>query len=387
MKNITGAPVEGNNFFGREKELEFAWKHIEQGNSLVLSAPRRVGKSSFAKKILSIAKEKKWNTIELNLEEIKSEESFVKLFIESIQHESWWQRFKEKSGNVIQQLLESIQPALEMEGMKATFEWKTKKTDIYEKLKQLLDPNENTIIMIDELTVLLNSFLKKESENGKEDVEFFLNWLRSFRQKTNTKIRWIFCSSISIDNFTNKHALSYTINDVENFPIGAFSDEQAKAFITELASSQKLKITEDQNNYIRNKMGWNLPYFIQIIINKIHYLVDVESKQLDEKTIDEAYALLIKGKDLNTWDERLKEYVDMETYARFILKRLSKIEENRNTLFNALNAQIIDIEKADNTLSKLLYMLQNDGYIMENEGQYGFRSPFLKDFWFNRFVR
>ena len=50
--NIIGPPVEGENFFGREKELDFAWNHIKKGNSIILSAPRRIGKSSFAKKLL-----------------------------------------------------------------------------------------------------------------------------------------------------------------------------------------------------------------------------------------------------------------------------------------------------------------------------------------------
>lgn len=55
MKNITGSPVEGDNFFGRTKELEFAWEQLQNGNSLILAAPRRVGKSSFAKKLIAKA--------------------------------------------------------------------------------------------------------------------------------------------------------------------------------------------------------------------------------------------------------------------------------------------------------------------------------------------
>lgn len=84
INNIIGSPVEGENFFGREKELVHTWKHIAKGNSLLLSAPRRVGKSSFAKKLLDTAKKQGWNTLEINLEEIKSEEGFVKKFIEQL---------------------------------------------------------------------------------------------------------------------------------------------------------------------------------------------------------------------------------------------------------------------------------------------------------------
>jgi uncharacterized protein len=41
--------------------LDFAWKQIINGNSLILSAPRRVGKTSFAQKILVYAKKEDWN--------------------------------------------------------------------------------------------------------------------------------------------------------------------------------------------------------------------------------------------------------------------------------------------------------------------------------------
>ncbi|MFT6319191.1 MAG: AAA+ ATPase superfamily predicted ATPase [Granulosicoccus sp.] len=122
IHNKTGSPVEGSNFFGREKELDFAWKHIKKGNSLILAAPRRVGKSSFAKKLLSFAEKEEWNTLEINLEQIKSEEGFVKLFIEKLKHESWWQSLKSGSLETTKQILDSIKPSVEYEGVKASLE-------------------------------------------------------------------------------------------------------------------------------------------------------------------------------------------------------------------------------------------------------------------------
>ena len=56
-----GPPVEGNDFYGREKDLKYAWEnHILKGASLLLSAPRRVVKSSFSKKMLKTAEAKGW---------------------------------------------------------------------------------------------------------------------------------------------------------------------------------------------------------------------------------------------------------------------------------------------------------------------------------------
>jgi len=52
VKNVVGAPAEGNDFFGRTKEIERAIELLEDGNNLILAAPRRVGKSSFARKLI-----------------------------------------------------------------------------------------------------------------------------------------------------------------------------------------------------------------------------------------------------------------------------------------------------------------------------------------------
>ena len=43
-------------------------------------------------------------------------------------------------------------------------------------------------------------------------------------------------------------------------------------------------------------------------------------------------------------------------------------------------------ESVDLVLSKVLDMLENDGYIMKNGELRTFRSPLLRDYWFDRFV-
>jgi uncharacterized protein len=389
INNITGSPVEDDNFFGREKELEYLWRHIQKGNSIILSAPRRVGKSSLAKKILKQAKGEGWNTLEINLEEIKSEEGFLKVFISQLQKEDWWEKTKSKSSDLIESLLSGIKLSGEVFGVKGSFEYQKEKENSYDNLKKLLNHGEDTLIMVDELTVLLNSLIEIDSVNGKKNAEFFLNWLRSFRQVSGTKIHWIFCSSIGIDNFTSQHNLSHTFNDVGPYPIGAFKRETAKELLLQLAESDNIVLSEEIINYKLDKLGWLLPYFIQILFFKFYHLVQVEDREITIETVDEAYNLLINEKHLNTWEERLNEYNELEIYARDLLKKLSNIKEgeSRGVLFNFLNSKIKDEEKTDSILSKLLNMLQNDGYLIESDSKYTFRSPLLRDFWYNRFVK
>ena len=373
----TGPPVEGVDFYGREKELQYAWEyHISKGVSLLLSAPRRVGKSSFSKKLLKRAEENGWKTLYLDLQGTITESEFVKLFKKELKSEKWWN----KAGNTILKLLEGIED-WEVAGIKINP--KVWRNDTYEKIKQLIENTEDILIVIDELTIYLNHLLSQE--NGEERVEFFLEWLRSFRQTT--KVRWIFCSSVGIENFASMHQLSKHLNDLHSFPIGAFSEYEAKNFISRLDVDEKVHFTKEHIQYILDKLVWHLPFFIQILIEKINFLICIEDRQLSYETIDEAYNLLITEKHFNTWDERLKEYGAFEINARKILKLcVLPIGESRENLLANLSAKNGDIDKTENILAKLLNMLQNDGYLIENKGKYMFRSPLLRDFWYHRFI-
>ena len=380
----TGPPVEGNDFYGRETELQYAWKyHISKGVSLLLSAPRRVGKSSFSKKMLKLAEKNGWKTLYLDLQGIGTESEFVKLFKEELQKENWWKNAKTKIGDTILKLFESIED-FEIAGNKVSINSDVWRSNTYGKIKQLFEISGEILIVIDELTIYLNHLITQE--NGKEKVEFFLEWLRSFRQTT--KVRWILCSSVGIENFASMHQLSKHFNDIHNFPIGAFSEYEAKDFISRLDVDETIQFTKDHIQYILDKLVWYLPFFIQILVEKINFLICVEGKQLSNDTIDEAYNRLIREDHFNTWDERLKEYYEFEDNARKILKLCAELQtgRNRDDLLANLMTKKSNIEKIEIILAQSLKMLKNDGYLIENNGKYIFRSPLLRDFWYNRFI-
>ena len=380
----TGPVVEGDDFYGRNTELRYAWERlISKGISVMLSAPRRVGKTSFSKKMLKLAEENGWKTLYLDLEGKGTESEFVKFFKEELQKEKWWENTKSKIGDTILKLFDSIED-LEVAGNKVSINSDVWRSNTYGKIKQLIESAEEILIVIDELTIYLNHLLTQE--NGKEKIEFFLEWLRSFRQTT--KARWILCSSVGIENFASMHQLSKHLNDVHPFPIGAFSEDEAKDFISRLDVDKNVQFTDEHIQYILDKLVWHLPFFIQILVEKIDFLICVEGKRLSNETIDEAYNRLITESHFNTWDERLKDYNEFENDARKILDLCAFPDgRNRNDLLANLSAKKNDIEKTEIILSRLLDMLKNDGYLAENNGKYIFRSPLLRDFWYGRFIK
>jgi AAA+ ATPase superfamily predicted ATPase len=386
MKNITGPPVKDGDFFGREKEIPYVWNQIKDGNNYILPSPRRVGKTSFALKLLDLAYKKDWKTIHINLEKF-SELEALENFAQQLIKLSTKAGIKEKGKSVLE-FIGRFKPTASVGGVNLQLNWETQQKEVYSRVDELLDHDRPMLIFFDELTVLLSKMAKKA--NGIDKVSDFLHWLRGIRVTPESKIRWVFCSSVGIENFAHTHNLSETINDTTEYFLEQFDCETSEKMLQQLAKDQKIELPEDVVKKIIKKLDDCIPFFLQIIFGKIHSYHKVNSKEINAKLVDEAYQAILNENHFNTWIERIKEqYNDREVFAFLLLRHLCQESKGstRSTLMNVLSEKVSDPDAAEDLLSALLYMLKNDGYLIETKGKYSFRSPLLRDFWHQRFVK
>ena len=385
ISNKIGPPVEGDDFFGREKEIQKANKLLDSSHSLLLSAPRRIGKSSLAKRLIEEKKNQGWKCVYIDLEETTTEDGFLNLVIEAFCKNGIWKQVAEGMSKGLASVLESIEK-ISLGPVQFNFAKKEDQEDLYKNLKELIRHDEDTFIVVDELTLFLTILSK--GEDGVEKVAFILNWLRSLRQVSRTKVRWLFCGSVGLRNFTSAMNLGYTVNDLTEFSLDELSRDEAAGLLTELCKSENIEMSNELVEYTLNKLYWNIPYFIQIIFSNL--AEDYEGK-ITQEDIDAAYRKLCSENYLSTWSERLVEYGEYELPARQILKLLATRPEGieRDSMLNNLmtGQDASKIEAVDYTLSKVLAMLENDGYIMKKNALRMFRSPLLRDYWFERFVQ
>lgn len=385
ISNKIGPPVEGDDFFGREKEIQKANKLLDSSHSLLLSAPRRIGKSSLAKRLIEEKKNQGWKCVYIDLEETTTEDGFLNLVIEAFCKNGIWKQVAEGMSKGLASVLESIEK-ISLGPVQFNFAKKEDQEDLYKNLKELIRHDEDTFIVVDELTLFLTILSK--GEDGVEKVAFILNWLRSLRQVSKTKVRWLFCGSVGLRNFTSAMNLGYTVNDLTEFSLDELSRGEAAGLLLELCKSENIEMSDELVEYTLNKLYWNIPYFIQIIFSN---LAEDYADKITREDIDTAYRKLCSENYLSTWSERLVEYGEYELPARQILKLLATRPEGieRESMLNNLmtGQDASKIEAVDYTLSKVLAMLENDGYIMKKDALRMFRSPLLRDYWFDRFVQ
>jgi len=276
---------------------------------------------------------------------------------------------------------------LEVSEVKANIGWDSQKQKLFNELENSFDHAQNTLIFVDELGVFLNKY---EKNNNVQDAENLLNWFRSIRQVSNTKIKWVFCSSVGIKNFTSRHDISYTINDVEPNEINAFNESTAKELINLLAFSKKIQISDEVVATMLVQLEWYLPYFIQLLFKEMYSAYFKTGVEIDVQLVKNSFENLSKNSYLDTWDERLKYYYEKEVVARKILNELAKMETTapRNKLFDLIHSPKELKEKTTDLLGDLLRMLTNDGYLIQDENDnFGFRSPLLKKYWYYKFLK
>ena len=384
VSNKIGPPVEGNDFFGREKEIRLANKLLDRGHSLLLSAPRRIGKSSLAKKLIDEKKKQGWKCVYIDLEETDSEDGFLRLVIDAFSNNEIWKQIVSDTAKGLKSIFNKIEK-VSVGPVEIDLGEREKKENLYKNLKELVNHEKDTFIVVDELTLFVG--ILNKTRNGVEKVTYILNWLRSLRQVKGTKIRWLFCGSVGLRNFTSSKNLSYTINDLTEFSLDELDRKEALGLLLELSKSEKIRMSNNVIDYILDKLSWNIPYFIQVIFSK---LSEEYYEELTTDSVDAAYKKLCSENYLGTWSERLVEYQEHEMPARQILKELSTRPSGaeRNALLDKLmtGQDPSKVDSMDLTLSKVLDMLENDGYIMRNGSLRTFRSPLLRDYWLNKFV-
>lgn len=98
MRNITGNPAEGDDYFERSRELRRLLNELDHGSNLRINAPRRVGKTSLVLRLCREWTDKAGKAVFLNVEDAADELSFAEsrgkyAFRSFLLRDSWHRRF------------------------------------------------------------------------------------------------------------------------------------------------------------------------------------------------------------------------------------------------------------------------------------------------------
>ena len=403
MRNMTGRPVSEEDFYDRTAEVGDLWRKLETDHILLL-APRRVGKTSLMYKLMAEAPNRaETYAIYLSVPDIDTELEFVerlyRAVLESPQASSRlsrvWDTLKLSSIGKFFNRIESVNLAelFEIGWREAKPEdWETLGRELIRALRKL---EGRWLILVDELPVFILNLIKQDPTAAR--ARTFLYWLRQMRQMPppeGERLRFLLAGSIGLDTVASRYRMGDTINDLTIKTLGAFSPETADQFLAVLGEDYGLPLAPEIRQRICERAEWLIPYYLQLFFSGLLEICSDERAVPSVEMVDEVFDVLLshgRRSYFDYWHQRVTEELGspQDVWARALLNVCSRDAKgaSRQTFSAALSHHIADADQRDETLNWLLDVLVGDGYLVEAEGRYRFRSSLLREFWYRRFAQ
>jgi hypothetical protein len=386
--NITiGPPVSPTDFFDREEVLESLWVNL-QSHSVLLAAPRRVGKSSLMLK-LYLEPRPGFDVIWLDGQDYDAPEDLVAdLGVKAAKlHgdvKGFFGTFFAAAAENIEQL-EVWELKLKLR-KQLSDSWRVQGESI---VRKALQPDTKLLIIIDELPLLLHKMIKS-GEAGKLAAQNLLDWLRHLRQAPEffQQVRQIVGGSVGLARIASLIGSSHRINDLHPIELGALDPSKAKELATQLLASRNVTLNPLTMDAFLNQVGTPLPILIQILASVVASEVARRNLPADPGLVKECYEQRALGSEFRIcfedYYERLDRYYvpDEARVAKLLLRELAvaKTPLSRAALFDIYQAELG--KAAETQFDLLLTWLFDDFYVEELAGGIvRFKSTWMRDWW------
>lgn len=370
MELQTGKIVKGDNFTGREQLLQNINTFLDMGQSVVLIAPRRYGKSSIIQKIIDTRTDTGF--IQIDLMKIFNKRALAEAIIEEsyklVGISNFFEYTKKatlETFNSLSKILKKFEIGIEEIGLNLTIELSSE-TDEDALLKHALELPEKIANKIG-IKILFAIDELGEIRNLKEH-EKILALMRSVFQEAE-RVNFIFAGSqYSLMNyiFTDRNSPFFRFAEVVHVP--TMETEDFKPFFKEVFRVMQISLYDNFTKDIV-KISGGIPYYIVKIAQGV--LVNMR----------------MKGKmnvfPFSVCRSALEKYRQEEGYFIGELNRV-KGKKYHIQLLKALAAEGDPYRELDalgvrkQNVNKILIALMDDGLIMKDGGDYRIIDPFLR---------
>ena len=408
LKKAGGNWVDGDRFFNREAELEALTERVHEGTHTLLTAQRRMGKTSLVRELLRRLKEDgSFETVFVDLEaadtpasaiaEIGARSRTAKGVGTPIA--SWFANVQHQLGD---RLEATSDPNIWLNLLGAVIDagnWRQKGDQIF---AALADNDRRVVLAIDELPILVNRLLKgndgRINPEREQTAADFLGWLRKNAQAHSGTICLIVSGSVGLGPILRQAGLSAQANIYSPFDLKPWDESTAVSCLAALAENYGLDLPLAVRTDMCRRLRCRVPYHVQLFFDNLHnHLRNAGRHAASLKDVEDVYAGTMLGAGaeilLQYYDSRLKIVLGhgghqvarrllTEAAANDGLLRAADIDRYRESLAASAEAEL-----GSAAIGEVLHVLEHDGYLRKEGDGYRFVSGLLEDWWRARYGR
>ena len=394
--------VEGDRFFDREVDIEALRERVEEGAHTLLTAQRRMGKTSLVRELLRrLDGEGNFATIFVDLEAAEDATGAIaEIAVQARSLDSAWSRIASDFANRLEGVLDRIDEVGVSElnvrlraGMDAG-NWQRSGDQVFDALAQNDKP---VVLAIDELPILVNRMVKGHdyqiTPERRQVADAFLSWLRRNGQAHRGRVCLIVSDSIGLEPILRQAGLSAQANIFSPYELQPWSHEIATNCLVALANSYGLDLSVDVRREMCRRLRCCVPHHVQQFFDSLHEHLRRDGRNAatveDVSTVYERDLLSIRGQiDLEHYETRLRMTLGTDGY-RTAIDLLTEAAVNDGLLAHdaiRLHIKVESSSQSDESVSveDILYSLEHDGYLERQSEGYRFVSGLLQDWWHAR---
>ena len=412
LRKARGNWVEGDRFFDRKAELEALTERVHDGTHTLLTAQRRMGKTSLVRELLRRLKDEgSFETIFVDLEGASTPaDAIAEIGFQSRSAQGAWGRIKSLFANVLPAEVEvgGRVPAPAAADLRVKLRagvdagnWRHRGDEVFAALAG----NERPVVLaIDELPILVNRLLKgddhrKENDYGitperRRTADEFLSWLRKNGQMHRGRVSMILSGSVSLEPILQQAGLSAHANIFSPFDLKPWDRETAMACLGALAQGETygLDLPDAVRRDMCRRLRCQIPHHVQRFFDLLHEdLRRAGRRSASLEDVERVYThemLGIRGQmDLEHYESRLRMVLGDEGY-RVALEMLTEAAVNGGRLRDdAIGrhreslAATAEARSDPLPIEDVLHVLEHDGYLARQGDGYRFVSGLLEDWW------
>ena len=397
--------VEGEKFFDREIELEALEERVRDGTHTLLTAQRRMGKTSLVRELLRrFVETGDFDTVFVDLEAAMGPaDAITELGIQTKFVQGAWDRIKVKFTNVLKGVGNQIDE-LAISELKVKLRagidagnWQQKGDEVF---SALADNERPVVLAIDELPILVNRLLKDDNDRitpeGRREADMFLSWLRRNGQEHQGQVSIILSGSVGLEPLLEQVGLSAQANIFSPFDLKPWNEDTAASCLEELSDTYRIVLPIDVRQSMCRKLRCCIPHHVQMFFDKFHNHLKRENRQKaslnDLNWVYQHEMLSVRGQmDLQHYEGRLKTILGITGYpiALEILTytAISGYLDDE-TVHRYEKYFLAQDEEGALSVEDVLHVLHHDGYLERRRDRTSwFVSGLLEDWWSSRYGR
>lgn len=392
MQVSPGRWVAGANFFNRESELQILESQVSEGNHVLLTGQRRMGKTSITRELGLRLEAKGWVFLFTDVEGATGPEDVITDIAKATHPvRPLKARLVDTLGRWFKNNVEEINASEFGVKFRAGLNAGNWRRYGEQLIRECAVHDKPILLVMDELPI----FLKRISDtDGVRRVDEFLSWLRGvFQGLQGGSLALIVSGSIGLAPLVQRLGIPDRINYLYPFRLGPWCREDSVECFKRLAESQELRIDDDVADAVYEKLGIGIPHHVQSFFARLRDFAIMQHRdRVTMEDVDEVYRTQLLGpagqNDLIHYETRLKEGLDdgSHTIAMEILAEAATQDvftsHARQTLERKYSQTCDD---ARGRIVEALDILEHDGYLEAGADGYRFPSRLLKDWWSARF--